>query len=400
MNVLLLTHRLPYAPNRGDRIRAFHLLRALSTFADVALFSLVHDEEEERLAATVTGARMVVTARVPRTGTRVRAALQLFSRRPLTHALLDAPDAHARLQTLVDEWRPDLVVAYCSGMARFALEPPLDGIPFVLDMVDVDSAKWRQLAAVTRGPLGWVYRREAGTLAAFERRAVGRAAATLVVNARERQVLDEVAPGARVQVVENGIDVDAYRAAEGIERTPTVVFCGVLDYAPNENGVLWFLDTVWPLVHATRPDARFAIVGANPTPPLRRAAARFDSVDLIGPVPAVQPYLWRASVSVAPLLLARGLQNKVLEALAAGLPVVATPAVIDGLPASARAACLSAGEPADFAMCVLQLLNDPPEARAARVGRVDLSALRWPERLARVETILRGAAGELVRRRA
>ena len=175
MNILFLTHRLPYAPNRGDRIRAYYLLREMSRFADVSLFSLVHDDAEEKEAGNVPFARHVATARVRRWRNVAAGAVKLLSDRPLTHSLLDAPGVRSALAREIAARRPDLVLAYCSGMARFALEPPLRDLPFVLDMVDVDSAKWAAMAADHRGLRRWIYRREAATLGRFEARATTRA---------------------------------------------------------------------------------------------------------------------------------------------------------------------------------------------------------------------------------
>ena len=392
MNVLFLTHRLPYAPNRGDRIRAYHLMRELSRFAEVSLCSLVHDDEEAGQVASVPFASRTVGLRTSRLANASRALANLFSDRPLTHVLLDARDAHTALAALVASSRPDLVLAYCSGMARFALEPPLSDLPFVLDMVDVDSVKWLELAGRSAPPQRWIYRREASTLRAFEAEAAARARATLVVNEREREALRRIAPDARIAIIENGVDLDAFRRPEPAT-TPSqdVVFCGVLDYEPNESAVLWFVDAVWPAVRAARPRARFRIVGARPTGRLERAAARDASIELVGAVPAVQPFLWEAAVAVAPLQLARGVQNKVLEALAAGLPVVATPAVLEGLPDQVRPGCVTAGDSAAFARGVAELLSAAPSARLQQAARARLEGLGWADQLSALEGLLRGA---------
>ena len=170
MRVLLLTHRLPYAPNRGDRLRAFHIARTLAPQVELELVSLVHGEEELGQTDSLRrlGARVSVCRTSPVLG-YARAALSLAGTRPVTHALLDAPALSSTLRAIVAERRPDVVLAYCSGMARFALEPPLDGLPFLLDLVDVDSAKWASLAAASTWPKRWIYEREATHLADFER---------------------------------------------------------------------------------------------------------------------------------------------------------------------------------------------------------------------------------------
>ena len=388
MRVLFLTHRLPYAPNRGDRIRAYHLLREMTRWADVSLFSLVHDDEEEAESASVLLARPVVTARVPHGRNHLLGALRMGSSRPLTHSLLDAPDATTKLAGLVRTVRPDVVLAYCSGMARFALEPPLSGVPFVLDMVDVDSEKWRTLAGRSAAPRRWIYSREARTLSAFERAASQRARAVLVVSEHEREVLRVLAPDARIEVVPNGVDVEAFRPIGPPAADPVVAFTGMMDYEPNVAAVTWFATAVWPPVLAANPQARFLVVGANPTRDVMALATRHASIEVTGRVDAIQPYLWRAAVAVAPLFTARGLQNKVLESLAAGLPAVVTSAVAAGLPAGVDRGCAVADEPDAFARAVCALLAASPEERRARAAAAGVEHLGWGTQLAPVRGIL------------
>jgi sugar transferase (PEP-CTERM/EpsH1 system associated) len=392
MRILFLTHRLPYAPNRGDRIRAYHLLGEMARFAEVSLFSLVHDDEEMSHRDRVPFAHDVTIQRVRRLSNLARGALRLASDRPLTHSLLDAAGTHDALRKIVAARSPDLVVAFCSGMARFAFEPPLEDRPFVLDMVDVDSVKWDQLAKVTRRPVRWIYRREARTLRAFEAAAAMRARSTLVVNDRERIALQAIAPSARVLVVPAGIDVDGFRPTDPPVDAPAVVFCGVMNYQPNERGVSWFAEEVWPLVRAAIPSATFAIVGSSPTRAVKNLAERDPSITVIGQVPAVQPYLWQSAVSIAPLHLARGIQTKVCEALAAGLPVVMTPEVAAGLPDEVQRVCLTASDPRAFADAVVALLRATPGERRRRAMSAPLETLRWSEQLRGLETILREAS--------
>jgi len=392
VRVLFLTHRLPYAPNRGDRVRAYHLLRVLSKRADVDLLSLVHDEEEASHVSELAPLASSVTAlRVPRTKNLVRSLFLMPTSRPTTHTLLDAPTLDATIASLAEK-KPDVVLAYCSGMARCALTPALRPIPLVLDMVDVDSAKWTAMAKTHGWPQSWVYAREARVLRVFEAAAATHASTTMVVTDKERQTMTAIAPGARVEVVPNGVDVERIRPPSEPAENPTVVFCGVMDYAPNVEAALWFTRTVWPLVITARPDARFEVVGSNPVPAVR-ALQDIPGVTVAGKVPEVAPYLWRAAVSVAPLLTARGIQNKVLEAIGAGLPTVITPVVAEGLPALVLPACTVAATPEEFAAAVLKYLHETPAARRALALSVDLTALTWDRTAASVYEILDAAAG-------
>jgi sugar transferase (PEP-CTERM/EpsH1 system associated) len=368
------------------------MLQEISRFADVTLFSLTHDDEEASHASDVPFATRVMTSAVPRMANYVRGAARLLTERPLTHSLLNAPDVKSRLATLVDSNRPDVVLAYCSGMAAFALQPPLAGLPFVLDMVDVDSRKWLAMGAQSRMPMAWVYQREARTLEAFECSAAVQAHAVLVVSEPEAAVLRAIAPGAQVSVIRNGVDVAAFAPPSPPAESADVVFAGVMDYAPNVDGVSWFADEIWPVVKAARTDARLVIVGANPPRALIDRATHDPSLLVTGRVEAVQPYLWQAAVSIAPLRLARGLQNKVLEALSAGLPVVATSAVCAGLPEGVEQGCVRADTAPAFAQAVLSVLNQTPAARRMTAAQSKIEARSWPHELRDVEAILTDAA--------
>lgn len=381
MRVLFLTHRLPYSPDRGDRIRAFHMLRIMSARADVDLVSLVHDEPEaahasdlRRICSSVTVASVSPMRSYP------AALLSVLMRRPITHALLDSPEMKGALADVVRRRRPEVVLAYCSGMARFALAAPLRSIPLVLDMVDVDSQKWATLGAGSRSARGWLYRREARCLAQFEALAAAHARVTLVVNEREEAALRVLAPGADIRVVGNGVDISFF-ACPVPSADPVVVFCGVMNYQPNAEAGLWLIRSVWPRVRAAVPQARLTLVGSDPVPELVAHAARDESVTITGRVRDVRPYLWQAAVSVAPLFTARGVQNKVLEAVAAGLPSVVTPSVLEGLPAEVRPACLVASDPDAFAAAILHLLRQSPEERRTLSAAANVSRLSWEQRL-------------------
>jgi sugar transferase (PEP-CTERM/EpsH1 system associated) len=390
VRVLFLTHRLPFPPNRGDRLRAYHLLRALSREMEVELISLVHDDAEMNEVEALRDELdiQVTPVTVPYYSNRIRALSVLGGSTPLTHVLLNSPDI-ARAIAESSRRRPDVVFAYCSGMAQFAVRPPLDVVPLVLDLVDLDSSKWLDFANHSGPPLRWVYRREARCLGAFEKHAAATAGVTLVVNDRERDGVLRLCPSANVQVLANGVDVNALAPRSLPAENPRVVFCGVMNYQPNIDGVRWFAREVWPLVRQAFPAATFTIVGSNPTTAIRNLASTSNGIDVTGRVDDVRPHLWGAAVSVAPLLVARGLQNKVLEAVAAGLPTVVTPAVFDGLPHEVHAACRFAATSADFARETIRLLRMSGTARRALAWAAGCQALSWERQMDRLPALVR-----------
>jgi polysaccharide biosynthesis protein PslH len=394
VKVLFLTHRLPYAPNRGDRIRAYHILRSLAAHMEVEVVSLAHDDEELAQVDRVRDMGVRVTAiRVPRIRSYANATLRLAGRRPLTHLLLDAPGISDRLHRIVGERPPDVVLAYCSGMARFALQPPLSSFRLIVDLVDVDSQKWAALSQSSRWPMRWIYGREARYLAEAERRMTAVAAATVVVNDRERDALLAIAPGARVAVVPNGVDLQPLTPRGAPAERARVVFCGVMNYTPNVDGALWFCTHVWPAVRAQRPDAELLIVGSDPVSAIRRLHAPESGIEVTGTVDDVRPYLWTSAVAIAPLLTARGVQNKVLEAVGAGLPAVVTSQVFDGLPVAVRPACRVGATVEAFVEATLSLLALSPSQRRRLAATAEMDGLSWESQLRPLRDLLTDSAG-------
>jgi sugar transferase (PEP-CTERM/EpsH1 system associated) len=391
MKVLFLTHRVPYAPNRGDRIRAYHILRFLkSSGFQVCLVALAHEPDEydraNGLASLVDELHLV---RVPKRANLMRAAMRLGGSQTLTHLLLDSPELTPVLTGIHREWRPDVVLALCSSMARCAMQPPLAGLPLVIDLIDVDSFKWQSLAGQSSFPFSWIYAREARLLRQFEVTSCKAACSTIVVSEKEATALRSLDASLNPVVVPLGVDVGHFRP----DRQPSgsaVIFTGVFSYRPNLDGAFWLMDQVWPTVVAQVPDARLSLVGSDPPPRLRRAAER-TGVLVTGTVPDVRTYLWDAAVTVAPLHTARGIQNKVLEGVAAGLPAVVTPAVYDGLPEPVRPACLVASSAEAFAAAIVELLRSPDERRR-RVASAPLGLLSWDRCLQPLNTLLRQAA--------
>jgi polysaccharide biosynthesis protein PslH len=392
MRVLFLTHRLPYAPNRGDRIRAFHIVKSLAARDELELVSLVHDQDELAQVPRLEAMGVRVTA-IPVTRIRNLAmgAAQLAGARPLTHSLLDAPDLVRAIRDIVRQRPPDVVLAFCSGMARFALELPLSNFPLVVDMVDVDSQKWLALSESSGWPMRWIYEREARHLATFERRIAASAATTFVVNEREREVMRAVAPGPDVAILPNGVELPLAPVGAPEER-PRVTFCGVMNYQPNADAVLWFAREIWPAIRAQRPDAQFSIVGSSPSGSVRRLHSDDNGIEVTGTVADVRPYLERSAVAVAPLLTARGVQNKVLEALASGVPAVVSPAVFDGLPRCVRGACRVAESAGDYATEILRLFAKSGAERRRLAQTADLAQLSWKAQLRPLHDALAAAA--------
>jgi sugar transferase (PEP-CTERM/EpsH1 system associated) len=250
----------------------------------------------------------------------------------------------------------------------------------IVDLVDVDSEKWRAYAAGSRSPLSWLHRIEASRLRRYEEGILERFERTVVTTDRERDLLSPVRTGAtvrRLHVLSNGVDLEYFQPGLGalvgrlpddelvrfpLPIVPLLVFTGAMDYRPNVEGVCEFVETVFPLVRAAEPAAELMIVGRNPTGAVRRLGA-VEGVTVTGAVADVRPYLTAARVAVVPLRIARGIQNKVLEALASGCAVVATPESVAGLKLEPGTHALVASSPDDLARAIVAVIRDEPLRR-------------------------------------
>jgi sugar transferase (PEP-CTERM/EpsH1 system associated) len=339
--LLFLSHRIPYPPEKGEKIRAWHMLDHLAARWSVDAGFLVDDPADLAHIPAVAARCDTVLARpaLGRWRVAARALLRARPGRPLTLGWFhDAALADWVRQGLAAR-RWDAALVYSSAMAPYLMGQAAAAMPRrVLDLVDVDSEKWRAYAASARPPMAWVWAREARTLLAFERAAARVFDRTLLVSAEEARRFADLAPDCadRIGHVDNGVDLARFDPAQdwpspfGAGAPPAIVFTGSMGYRPNVEAVAWFATAVMPLLRGRGIAARFHIVGANPAPAVQ-ALARLEAVRVTGAVPDVRPYLAHAAVAVAPLHIARGIQNKVLEAMAMARPVIASPQAFEGV---------------------------------------------------------------------
>ncbi len=387
--ILLLAHRVPYPPDRGDKVRSHHVMRHLATLGRVHLATFAddprdmgHDDALAQWCASVTV--------LPRTRSNARAAIEaLAGGRPVSLAAFDTEPMRAAVAALLGARRYDAIYVYSGQMAQYL--PP--DARFVMDFVDMDSAKFAAYADDARGPMRWMMRREAKLLGRFERDIADRAVATLLVSEAEAALFRRDTDAEAVFAIENGIDTaffDPATAPVANEGGASIVFTGQMDYRPNVDAVRWFATQVLPKVRAVHRDARFAIVGRNPTAAVQALAG--DGVIVTGEVADVRGWIAGAAVVVAPLLLARGIQNKVLEAMAMARPVVASTAAAEGI--DHRGTIRVAADADGFVGAIDGLLRDPAAATALGEGARAQAIARygWDARLAPLASLL-GLAG-------
>ena len=392
--LLYIAHRIPYPPDRGDKIRSWHMLKHMAGMGRVHLACFADDEADAAhlpaLRAALGGALGEAHVEIRRTGKAEGGIKALLSGKPASLTLFDSVRLRAFVADLLDRPELETVFVYSGQMAQFV--PAGARQNFVMDFGDVDSAKFADYGR-QGGPLAWVHRREAVHLAAFERDTAARAASSLFVSDAEADLFRRTIapPGSDVRAIQNGVDLEFFDPAVPVTRvdapTPLIVFTGQMDYAPNIDAVTWFAGEILPRI----PGATFAIVGRNPPEKVRRLAG--DRIIVTGAVEDVRSWLACADIVVAPLRIARGIQNKVLEAMAMARPVVASPAAFEGIDALPGRDLLVADTPAEQAEAVSRLLSHPEEARrlgAAARSRME-EGYHWGAKLAPLTDLLAGA---------
>jgi sugar transferase (PEP-CTERM/EpsH1 system associated) len=389
LDILFLAHRVPYPPDRGDKIRSWHILKALCGIANVHVAALCDDMRDmahlrflNRYAATI--------GVFPRNAARDTAAIKalVFGGSASVRAFGNR-DLSAYVSDVLREQDVATIFAFSGQMAQYV--PRNVGTRrFVMDFVDMDSAKYAAWGQA-RGLIGAANRFEARRLLTFERETASRADASLFVSEAEASLFQQRTgiSKSKIHVLSNGIDFDHFVPAEmAVIEHNLVVFTGQMDYAPNVEAVVDFVRDVWPMVQAKVPGARFAIVGRNPVADVRALAS--GDVIVTGEVDDTRQWLARAVLAVAPLKLARGVQNKILEAMAMAKPVVASSAAAQGIGVSIDQHLLVADSPDAQAAAIVGLLSDPD--RSVKMGlaaRAELAVTHgWDTQLANLPSLV------------
>lgn len=392
--ILYLVHRMPYPPDKGDKVRSYHLLQHLVARHEVHLGTFIDDPADEaHLPALRQLCASVHAERLHPRRAKIASLAGLLTGEALTLHYYRSAALRRWVAQTVQGGGIAASVVFSSSMAPYALAHPQ--VPALLDLVDVDSAKWAEYAPRHRWPLSWLYAREGLRLLAYERQAVAQAQRSFLATEKETELFRSLAPECtgRVEAMGNGVDT-AFFAPDPARPSPfepgevPLVFTGAMDYWPNVDAVTWFAAEVLPALRQLHPRLRFHIVGRAPTPAVRALAQDpAAGVVVTGTVPDVRPYLQHAAVVVAPLRLARGIQNKILEAMAMQRPVVAASSCVRAMTAEPGRDVLDAGTADEYRRCVEALLAAPDRAAAiGTAGRQRVQAdYTWPAHLARLD---------------
>jgi sugar transferase (PEP-CTERM/EpsH1 system associated) len=338
--LLYLCHRIPYPPNKGDKIRSFHLLKYLCEHYRVYLGAFIDDPEDwqyESLVADMCAGSCFI--KLDPGKARLKSLKGLLSGQALTLPYYQNNQLARWVRDIVDQNHIRKLVVYSSSMAQYVMGGENVFDTRVVDFVDIDSDKWQQYSRQKKWPLSWIYRREGEKLFAFEQAVAQAFDASLFVSSAEAGLFQKMAPqnAEKIAFYNNGVDtvyfspdIDTHIPYQSSEKV--LVFTGAMDYWPNVDAVTWFAKKVFPALKQKHPDVKFYIVGSNPTEDVQRLG-NDEGIVVTGRVTDVRPYLKHALAAVAPMRIARGIQNKVLEAMAMAKPVLVTDQALEGIKA-------------------------------------------------------------------
>jgi sugar transferase (PEP-CTERM/EpsH1 system associated) len=390
-DLLFLSHRIPYPPDKGDKIRAWNILRHLSGRYRVHLGFFIDSPEDIRHVAQLEAmCGSVFWTTLSPSRARLRSLRGFLTGASLTQGYFGDPGFRKSVHLTIARHRPHLYFVFSSAMAPYVVNYASRRL--VIDMVDVDSEKWRQYAEAGSAVARLIYAREGRNVLALECRAAAAADAVIFVSRSEAELFRGLAPqlAARVHAMSNGVDTDHFNPSIPLSNPlgdrAAIVFTGMMDYRPNVEAVIWFTNQVMPRLRAHPAAPCFWIVGANPS----RAVLRLQGPDVrvTGRVVDVRPYLAHARAAVAPLRIGRGLQNKVLEAMAMAAPVVVSPQAREGLELCRDDELLTADTPASFAAAVAQLLGGDDRQIGLRARERVVRDYTWHAHLSVLDRLL------------
>jgi sugar transferase (PEP-CTERM/EpsH1 system associated) len=385
MNILYLCHRFPYPPKRGGKIRPFNMIRHLSRQHRVTVASLARSEAEARegqgLGSVCAHFEMV---RVHNPVQVVRMVARLPTRAPSSMGFFYSPDLARRIRRLLARESFDLIFVHCSSVAQYVED--VQGIPKILDFGDMDSQKWLEYARYKPFPWSLGYWLEGTKLMAAEKRLASKFDLCTATTRAEWETLVRYGVQVATDWFPNGVDAEFFTPTREPYDRDMLCFVGRMDYYPNQECMFDFCARVLPRLKARRPGLKLFIVGADPSRRVQRLGS-IPGVTVTGSVEDVRPYVRRSALMVAPLNIARGTQNKILEAMAMGVPVVASRVAAGGVDAEPGEHFLVASTPAEYEDAILRILDDPRQReRLAENGRARmLSHHAWPMSMRRLD---------------
>ncbi|MET0081769.1 MAG: TIGR03087 family PEP-CTERM/XrtA system glycosyltransferase [Sedimenticola sp.] len=378
--LLFLCHRIPYPPNKGDKIRSYHLLKYLSRFYDLFLGGFIDDPVDFKHVSTLDEfCKETNFVELNPKLSRIKSLFGLLTGEALTLPYYRSKQLQNWVKSVAKRHSIDKLIVYSSAMAQYAT---YKNNPFdlrIIDFVDIDSDKWKQYAQTKKWPMNWVYNREADLLLNFERKIANDFDASFFVSRAEAEMFKSLSQHSapKVDFYSNGVDVDFFDPRKVNENpysadAKPIVFTGAMDYWPNIDAVIWFSESVLPKLIEQNPKVRFYIVGGKPSDAVLKLAEN-PNIVVTGRVEDIRPYIKYSAVAVAPMRIARGIQNKVLEAMAMECAVVSSPQGYEGIEARVGGELLIADQAQEWVKKITDILASGQNemGKAARMRVMD-----------------------------
>ena len=385
MNKLLyLVHRIPYPPNKGDKIRSFNWLKGLAENHKIYLGTFVDDENDwQYLDQLHQYCEDVYVEKLEPGKAKLKSLVGLLSGEPLTLPYYKNQNMQAWTKKTMEEEDIKNILVFSSSMAQYIDSKKYSDICRVVDFVDMDSDKWVQYAEKKQWPMSWVYQREARTLLSYEKEIAKKFDKSVFVSEKEADFFSETLKDNSISVdyVNNGVDTDYFsnnidllNPFEADDKI--IVFTGAMDYWANVDAVKWFANEIFPIIRKKINNVRFVIVGSKPTSEVLSLES-IKGVTVTGFVEDVRPYILHADLAVAPMRIARGIQNKVLEAMSMGKIVIASPQGFEGIKAKPGVDLLLCNDGQDWISQVAEVILDPDDSMGISARSCVLTNYSW-----------------------
>jgi hypothetical protein len=388
MRILYLCHRFPFPPARGGKIRPFNMIKHLSRRHEVVVASLVRSPEEAEAGRGLSQhCSEFMMGQVTAPAAWARMIAHLPTPQPSSMGYFYSPDLARRIKQRMKRERFDFIFVHCSSVAPYVSKVP--GIPKMLDFGDMDSQKWLEYSRFKPFFLSLGYWLEGRKMEVAEKALARRFDLCTCTTKAELETLRRFQVPTPTDWFPNGVDTDFFKPSDAAYDPDAISFVGRMDYFPNQQAMLFFSNEVFPLIREARPAATLTIIGAEPFAEIRRLAAR-DGITVTGTVPDVRDYVRRSAVSVAPLSIARGTQNKIIECMAMGVPVVTSPEAVGGVDAVPGEHLWVARSPREYASKLLTLMTDPAaRQRLALAARARVETHHsWANSMAKLDQII------------
>lgn len=390
MKIFYLCHRFPFPPKRGGKIRPFNMISHFAQKHDVTVASIVRSEEEaEEGKGLAEHCEKYIMQHIPTAAANWNMITRLPTLTPSSLAYFYSSEFARKIQAELDAGQYDLIFVHCAFVAPYVAN--VRGPVKILDFGDMDSQKWLTYGKVRSFPLSWGYYLDGFKLLRVEKQLAAQFDMCTCTTRAELDTLRSYNTGTKSDWFPNGVDHQYFSPTHEDYVANSICFIGRMDYYPNQECMFDFCNKVLPEVRKEIPDVTLTIIGANPSPAVKKLE-QLQGVTVTGSVPDVRPYVLKSAVNIAPLNIARGTQNKILESLSMGVPVVASATAAGGVDAVPGEHFLTASTPEEYVSSIVRLLRDPAErARFSSAGRERmLSNHDWQRSMDRMDTIVEG----------